>query len=348
VIRVLPREEALTAAREQRPGLSLWSDGSRLDNGRVGAGVAWQTSGVWHARGVPLGIGKEVFDAELIGACEALELALKIRDRGPVMVLLDSQTAISRIRHQGAGPGQGLAIRAHRAAHALGAQGRTATIQWVPGHHGIEGNERADQAAKQATSKPPRGGQGKLSLAYTHRTQTEVARAQRQQWLTKALGRRSLRAQRAYRALPGWKLDPVLAAAPKRIASRYYQLKVGHAAIGAYLQKVQAQESGACRGCHAPSETVYHLLFECREWRRQRGALYRALEKAKVALPTAAEDHPEGRILGDPRATKAILQFLTDTTIGTHRGADQALNRANTGDEWGLDTLDEADRDGEG
>jgi ribonuclease HI len=348
VIRVLPKEEALIAAREQRPGLSLWSDGSRLDNGRVGAGVAWQASGVWHARGVPLGMGKEVFDAELIGACEALELALKIRDRGPVMVLLDSQAAISRIRHQGAGPGQGLAIRAHRAAYALGAQGRTVTIQWVPGHHGIEGNERADHAAKQATSKPPRGGQGKLSLAYTHRTQTEVARVQRQQWLTKALGHRSLRAQRAYRALPGWKLDPALAAAPKKIASRYYQLKIGHAAIGAYLQKVQAQESGTCRGCHAPSETVYHLLFECREWRRQREALYRALAQAKVALPTAAEDHPEGRIFGDPRATKAILQFLTDTTIGIRRGADQALNRANTGDEWGLEALDEEERGGEG
>jgi ribonuclease HI len=348
VIRVLPMEEALIAAREQRPGLSLWSDGSRFDNGRVGAGVAWQALGVWQARGIPLGLGKEVFDAELIGACEALELALKDRDKGPVTVLLDSQAAISRLQHQRAGPGQGLAIRAHRAAHALGAQGRPATIQWVPGHHGIEGNERADQAAKQAASKTPRGGQGKLSLAYTHRTRTEVARAQRQQWLTKALGRRSLPAQRAYRALPGWKLDPALASAPKKIASRYYQLKTGHAAIGAYLQKVQAQDSGACHSCQAPNETVYHLLFECREWRRQREALYRALGQAKVALPTAAEDHPEGRILGDPRATKAVLQFLTDTTIGTQRGVDQALNRANADDEWGLDALDEEDRGGEG
>jgi hypothetical protein len=143
-------------------------------------------------------------------------------------------------------------------------------------------------------------------------------------------------------------LDPALTVAPKRIASRYYQLKIGHAAIGAYLQKVQAQESGACRGCQAPSETVYHLLFECREWRRQRGALYRALVKANIALPTAAEDHPEGRIFGDPRATKAILQFLTDTTSGTHQGADQALHRANKGDEWGLDALEEAERGGEG
>jgi hypothetical protein len=218
----------------------------------------------------------------------------------------------------------------------------------VPGHLGIEGNKRADQAAKQATSRAPRGGQGKLSLAYTHRARTEVARTQRQQWLTKALGRCSLRAQRAYRALPGWKLDPALAAAPKGLASCYYQLKTGHIAIGAYLRKVQAQESGVCRGCQAPSETVYHLLFECREWRRQRGALYRALGKAKVALPTVAEDHPEGRLLGDPRATKAVLQFLTDTTIGAQRGADQAQNRANTDDTWGLEALDEEERGGEG
>jgi hypothetical protein len=90
VIRVLPREEALIAAREQCLGLSLWSDGSRLDNGRVGARIAWQALGVWHTHGIPLGIGKEVFDAKLIGACEALELALKSQERGPIIVLLDS------------------------------------------------------------------------------------------------------------------------------------------------------------------------------------------------------------------------------------------------------------------
>jgi ribonuclease HI len=141
MIRVLPREEALIVAREQYLGLSLWSDGSRLNNGRVGAGVAWQALGAWHARGVPLRTGKEVFDAKLIGACKALELALKSQDRGPVTVLLDSRVAISWIQHQGIGLGQGLAIWAHKIAHALRAQGRMATIQWVPGHNGIKGNE---------------------------------------------------------------------------------------------------------------------------------------------------------------------------------------------------------------
>jgi ribonuclease HI len=352
-IRVLPMGEALEAAKELSLGLGLglclWSDGSRLESGRVGAGVAWQHSwGAWQTRGVPLGLGKEVFDAELVGACEALEIALKDRNRGLVIVLLDSQAAISRLSHLGVGPGQSLAMRAHRAAQALEAQGKPVTIQWVPGHQGIEGNERADQAAKQAASKPLRGGCGELSIAYTNRARTETTRARRQQWLTKALGCRSLEAQRAYQAQPGWKLDPIAAAAPKRIASRYYQLKVGHAAIGAYLQKIQARDSGACQWCQAPSETVYHLLFECREWRRQREALYKALKRAKVALPTAAEEYPEGRILGDPRATKAILQFLNDTKVGTPRGEDQALDRARADDEWGLEALEEAERGGEG
>ena len=70
-----------------------------------------------------------MFDAELVGACEALELALKTRDQGPVTVLLDSQAAISRLSHLGVGLGQGLAARAHEAAQALKAQGRRATIQ---------------------------------------------------------------------------------------------------------------------------------------------------------------------------------------------------------------------------
>ncbi|KAL1969928.1 hypothetical protein VTN77DRAFT_7438 [Rasamsonia byssochlamydoides] len=318
LIRVLPTKEALGAAQGARPGLILWSDGSQLDNGRVGAGIA-------------------------------LELALRIRGRGPVTFLLDSQSAIDWLRHQGIGPGQGLAIQAHRTAQALEAQGRQTIIQWVPRHCGIEGNEKADQAAKQAAAKTLRGGLGELSIAYTNRARTEAIRTHKRQWLIKLLGCRTLDAQRAYRAQPGWRQDPVAAAAPNKIASRYYQLKTGHAAIGTYLRKILAQESEACRSCQAPKESVYHLLFECREWRKQREALYKALARAKVAVPTAAEDHPEGRLLGDLRATKAILQFLADTTVGCPLGeiAREAM-RARRDDEWGLEALQEAEQEGEG
>ncbi|KAL2008564.1 hypothetical protein VTN00DRAFT_6758 [Thermoascus crustaceus] len=117
IIKVLPAVEAYQAARAARPGLTLWSDGSRLEDGRTGAGIAWQNSqGMWQTREIPLGAGKEIFDAELVGVCQALHLAQKIRGQGPVTVLLDSRAAIDRLQHQGTGPGQALAMQAHEAA----------------------------------------------------------------------------------------------------------------------------------------------------------------------------------------------------------------------------------------
>jgi hypothetical protein len=162
------------------------------------------------------------------------------------------------------------------------------------------------------------------------------------------LGRRALEAQRAYRVHPGWKQDPIVAAAPKKIASRYYQLKAGHAAIGTFLKRTNARDSEACQGCQAPKESVHHLLFECREWRRQREGLYKALREAKVALPSRAEDHPEGRLLGDQRASKALLQFLRDTRVGCLPGDAPVTGTTAREDNWGLDALQEAERDGEG
>jgi ribonuclease HI len=79
-------------------------------------------------------------------------------------IFLDSQPAIKRLKHTEPEAGQALAIRARKAAQELVNQGREVTVQWVPGHKDIEGNERADQAAKRATEKSPRNAQGRLSL----------------------------------------------------------------------------------------------------------------------------------------------------------------------------------------
>ncbi|ODM16943.1 hypothetical protein SI65_07341 [Aspergillus cristatus] len=133
-IEALPSPEALAAAQSLPPGLAIWSDGSRLENGRCGAGIAWQEPG---------------------------------------------------------GPGQALAAQAHAIAERIQAEGRQPTVQWVPGHAGVEGNERADQAAKQAAHKPPGRGPKQISLAFARRARTEAITAQKQRWLSKELGQRS-------------------------------------------------------------------------------------------------------------------------------------------------------------
>lgn len=107
-----------------------------------------------------------------------------------------------------------------------------------------------------------------------------------------------------------------------------------------YLHWIQAREEATCQGCGTPNETVHHLLFECRQWRCQRSKFYGALERVGVASPVATEDHPEGRLLGEPKAMKPLLEFLSVTDVALPPGHIQrATEQA---------AKEEADRSGEG
>jgi hypothetical protein len=135
-----------------------------------------------------------------------------------------------------------------------------------------------------------------------------------------------------------------VAAAPKKVASRYYQLKVGHAAVGTYLRRIGAQETDVCRWCAAPKESVYHLLFECRQWWSQRTITYRTFEKDKVLKPMPREEEPEARIFENRRASGALLQFLRQTEVGCAKGETKRIaERENRDDEWDLENLEEAE-----
>lgn len=127
---MLPGPEALAAAQSLSPGLEIWSDGSRLENGRCGAGIAWQEpGGAWKMKGIPLGKGYEIFKAELFGVVQELQVAWKVEDQRPATILLDSQATIARLQHTQPGSGHALVIQAHAITQRPHAQRRQPTIQ---------------------------------------------------------------------------------------------------------------------------------------------------------------------------------------------------------------------------
>ena len=60
------KEDALRVAQEWSDQWgAMWTDGSRLEGGEVGAAVAWRDNSSWRGSGTYLGTNKEVFDAEV-------------------------------------------------------------------------------------------------------------------------------------------------------------------------------------------------------------------------------------------------------------------------------------------
>jgi hypothetical protein len=88
-----------------------WTDGSRSDDGRVGAAAVCKHGNVWRSLRSYLGTGRvEVFDAELWAIGLALDVTIEKREKlqrhgvKMVAVFSDLQTAIRRTAHLEPGP----------------------------------------------------------------------------------------------------------------------------------------------------------------------------------------------------------------------------------------------------
>ena len=104
-----------------------------------------------------------------------------------------------RITGDAPGPGQDMAIRAIEIAERIVQSGCTVTVRWTPAHKGVEGNERADQAAKEAAGLPPlRETRGRFSLAYLGR---EVSERTTRRWMEDTRARMNRSGRGAFRVL---------------------------------------------------------------------------------------------------------------------------------------------------
>lgn len=129
----------------------MWTDGSRLQNGRVGAAVVWWGKDTWTGRGSYLGSNKEVFDSEVFAILRAVRFLQERKESGKTYtVFSDSQAPLARIQHSECGPVQTLASRIISFVDEITSRGNSITFQWAPAHMSIEGNEKDDELAKRA------------------------------------------------------------------------------------------------------------------------------------------------------------------------------------------------------
>ena len=314
-VHVERKEDALKRAKEwteEREEDTVWTDGSRLENKRVGAAIAFKREGDWRTRGVYLGNNKEVFDAELFAIGLAMEELNDRRESGRrYTIFSDSQAAISRIQHDRLGPGQTLAVKAITITETLAARGNTITLRWTPSHAGITGNEQADRIAKQAAERrEEKASQEYLreaSLSHLTRTTTEARTNATATWIRDHCGR-----HRRYRPPKGGKMRKELGKCTKELAGRFYQLMSGHAAVAEHLVRVGQADSDACFWCGSGErQTRHHLFIKCKRWMPEIRKLWQ-----RVRAETGEGGAASVRKLFGGKNTKAILEFLEKTKVG--------------------------------
>jgi len=317
--------EAKAEAEKPRPGLTMFTDGSRLDDGATGYAVAWKNGQTWKGIKTHMGYNQEAYDAECASLARALESASRRNTTpGRVTIFTDAQAAIRRMASDEPGPGQKYALEArkHIAELRRARPGIIIEIRWCPAHKGVEGNEKADEWAKIAAEEPDTRGVEWLSysdrtevrpmplprsLANLKREITDKKWAEGRRW---AGGRIS---KQKYKMPESHKPDGTVAESTKRLASRFYQLKGGHCRTGQYLHWAKNRPDPQCWWCQCPSQTRDHLFKVCREWRMQQKVLWAEVQKVTGRWRSRWKIRD---LLADRRCSQAVLDFLTSTEVG--------------------------------
>ena len=103
----------------------------------------------------------------------------------------------------------------------------------------------------------------------------------------------------------------------KELASRFYQLLSGHAAVAEHLVRVGQAPGDKCWFCGTGErQTRFHLFVKCRRWEPEIRRLWQ-----RIRAECGRGGAPSVRwLFGDERNVPAILDFLRETRVGKMPG----------------------------
>ncbi|KAG2065424.1 hypothetical protein BDR04DRAFT_1032850, partial [Suillus decipiens] len=135
----------------------VYSNGSVIDRGVGGAAVLMRNREMMKERRFHLGNDQEhrVYEGELIGMILAVELLREEEGKGTMSLGVDNQVAIYATNGFISKPGHYLMEKFHDNLHRLisAHDDCKLTVQWMPSHQKIPGNEAADKQAKRVARR---------------------------------------------------------------------------------------------------------------------------------------------------------------------------------------------------
>lgn len=295
--------------------LILYTDGSELENGRVGAGVVMMHGGNIVGRWrVGLGMGLKVYDGELAGIARALTEASRTSlSFKHIWIFTDNQAAIRNSFKLSPHPGQQISLQIQQLTkHLLDSDlDLQLHLHWVPGHTGIQGNDEADTLEKQAAEYPQPTQDSYLSLT---KLKTQIRQsallAWHQYWTQRPDSRKGRHFRSIHFQLPTLTPPPHFYHLPKHQLATVTQLRLGHGYFKSYLCRVDENISNTCtcdRQTPAP-HTPEHILLYCNKYQHYRHHLRQVAQH--FHLPD---------VLGTKAGLMAVGKFVEESWVGTRK-----------------------------
>ncbi len=151
--------------------------------------------------------------------------------------------------------------------------------------------KKADLAARKKAEKGGKQAERWSSLAHIKKNLAQVRSTELTKWHETKIEEREVSRRSFYIPWTKAEINSVLENAPKKYAARYYQLKVGHGAVGTYLAKIGKIETPQCWWC-------------------------RELGKEGVTWQAQAERRWLAGLLANEKAVTPLLRFLKATEVG--------------------------------
>ena len=240
---------------------NIYTDGSKLDSDDVGSAfVVIHPSGRTESRRFRLDQSCSVFQAELLALDEALKWTQNYAKTN-VTIFTDSLSSVEAIKNRS--NVHPLVNSIHRRLHSL--LGRlTVQFVWVKAHVGIQGNEQADSAAKEAASLHRAKVYTSFPLSYAKRLiRQETMNTWQEEYSSSETGSTTrmffptLESIRKFRA-------------ESETTFELTQFLTGHGFHKQYLKRFHLTSTDICHCGEDSIQDVTHLLTSCNRYVRQR------------------------------------------------------------------------------
>ena len=210
--------------------------------------------------GTPLVKYTTVFQVETYAILRCASILNILENTGEVVVICsDSQSAIKAL-HKPRVTSK-LTRECIKELNEL-ATNRAVWLTWVPGHSGIQGNERADEPARQASSQSLVGPEPALPISHT------VIKTAIRDWAYKQNDKRwrgLTTCRQAKEMISGRcrRRERDLLALPRQILRLVVGILLGHTQVGRNLSIMGLNEDPLCNYCCGAEESASHFLCHC-------------------------------------------------------------------------------------